>query len=138
TELAKLQRLAAGLPPTPTTAPPAAAPAPPILRPASAPAPREPRIARGAIEAWLSERGLAWIGGSALVIGGAFLVGYAAQHGFFTPPLRIAAATLLWLLLVGAGEAIRRGRLAGFGGHKLAAGVCAGSGAAVLYGTAWA
>ncbi len=119
----------------PIPAPVATTSAPP---PRPAPAPRQPRLARGAIEAWLSERGLAWIGGSALVIGGAFLVGYAAQHGFFNPAMRIAAATVLGFALVGVGEAIRRGQLAGFGGHKLAAAISAGAGAAVLYGTTWA
>ena len=103
---------------------------PPVVTPRRAsrrsPAPRSRR--------WLAERGLAWIGGSALVIGGAFLVGYAAQRGLLHPAMRIIAAILLGFALLGAGEAIRRGRLAGFGGHKLAAAVASGAGASVLYG----
>jgi uncharacterized membrane protein len=118
-------------PAIPPAAPEAAAPheARPSLR---------PTITRAAIEAWVSEKGLAWIGGSALVVGGAFLVGYAVQRGFFTPQMRIAAACMLGVLMLGAGEVIRRRPLAGFGGHKLAAAILTGAGAAVLYGSTWA
>ena len=122
------------------------APAPAIQpTPSPSPPPRpaptrsgDPLLTRASLEKWLAERGLAWIGGSALVIGGGFLVGYAAQQGFFTPGMRIIAAVVLGFALLGAGEAIRRGRLAGFGGHKLAAAVASGAGAAVLYGATWA
>ncbi len=101
-------------------------------------APPEPLFTRASLEKWLAERGLAWIGGSALVIGGAFLVGYAAQQGFFTPGLRILAAVALGLALLGAGDAIRRGRVGGFGGHTLGGAVASGAGASVLYGATWA
>jgi uncharacterized membrane protein len=123
--------------PEPAAANPEPLPEPPRPSPVVTP-PRRPALTRATIETWLAERGLAWIGGSALVIGGAFLVGYAAQAGFFNPAMRIIAAILLGFALVGAGEAIRRGRLAGFGGHKLAAAVASGSGASVLYGAVWA
>jgi uncharacterized membrane protein len=125
--------------PTTVVAPPSppAGPQPPVV-PAPPPPPREPLFTRASLEKWLAERGLAWIGGSALVIGGGFLVGYAAQQGFFNPAMRIIAAVVLGFALLGAGEAIRRGRLAGFGGHKLAAAVASGAGASVLYGATWA
>ena len=109
------------------------APSPPPPRPAPA-----PMVARATFERWVAEKGLAWIGGSALVIGGAFLVGYAAQRGLFTPQMRIGAAALLGLVLLGLGELIRRRKLAGFGGHQLAAAIVSGAGAAMLYGTTWA
>ncbi len=111
-----------------TPAPPQPLPAPPRPPPVATP-PHQHALTRATMEKWLAERGLAWIGGSALVIGGAFLVGYAAQAGFFGPAMRLTAAIALGLALLGAGEAIRRGRLAGFGGHKLAAAVASGSGA---------
>jgi uncharacterized membrane protein len=111
------------------TPPPKPPPIPP--RPA-------PTITRAAFERWVAEKGLAWIGGSALVIGGGFLVGYAAQRGFFTPQMRIAAAAALGLALLFVGELIRRRRLGGFGGHQLAAAIVSGAGAAMLYGTTWA
>ena len=119
---------AAAFTPTPAPALP-----PPPPRPAPAPI-----ITRATCERWLAEKGLAWIGGSALVIGGAFLVGYAAQRGLFTPHMRIGAAAVLGLALLGLGELIRRRRLGGFGGHQLAAAIVSGAGAAMLYGTTWA
>ncbi len=144
-----------------TAAPPVPSPAPDVVAAAGEPAPATaaeaaepvveathfapiappprpppaPLLTRGGVERWLAEKGLAWIGGSALVVGGAFLVGYAAQRGFFTPQLRIIAAAALGLALVGVGELLRRGRLPGFGGeNRLAAGIVTGAGAAVLYG----
>ncbi|HXQ13463.1 MAG TPA: DUF2339 domain-containing protein [Caulobacteraceae bacterium] len=110
-----------------------AAPPPPAPRPP--PTPAAPPLTRATAERWLAEKGLAWIGGSALVIGGAFLVGYAAQRGFFTPLMRVGAATVLGFVLLGAGELIRRRRLAGFGENRLAAAIVTGAGAAMLYGT---
>ncbi|MEJ0066216.1 MAG: DUF2339 domain-containing protein [Caulobacteraceae bacterium] len=97
------------------------APLAPPPRPSRPPPASTP--SRATIERWLAEKGLAWIGGSALVIGGAFLVGYAAQRGFFTPQMRIIAAAALGLALLGVGELIRRRKLAGFGENRLAAGI---------------
>jgi hypothetical protein len=96
------------------------------------------RPARVSLETWLSQNGLAWIGGAALVIGGAFLVGFAAQQGVFTPPVRIASAGLLGGLLLAAGEALRRGLPRRLGPQALPAAIASGAGAAVLYGAAWA
>jgi uncharacterized membrane protein len=107
----------------------------PAPRPRLPQAPPSAPLTRAAAERWLAEKGLAWIGGSALVIGGAFLVGYAAQRGFFTPLMRIIAAAALGFILVGVGELIRRRRLAGFGENGLAAAIVTGAGAAMLYGT---
>ena len=107
-------------------------PAPPAQRPAA------PAITRAAVETWLSEKGLAWIGGSALVIGGALLVGYAVRRGIFTPMLRLAAAAALGVLFGAAGEALRRGRLPGFGRNALVAALASGAAAAILYADAWA
>ena len=105
-------------------------PAPAAL-PASPPAPPGPSVSE-----WLAEHGLAWIGGGALALGGLFLVAYAAQQGVFTPPLRIAAAVVLGALMLGTGEAIRRGRVTGL--HPLAAAMASGAGAATLYAAIWA
>ena len=71
------------------------------------------------------------------MIGAAFLVGYAAQRGFFTPQMRIIAAAGLGFALIGVGELLRRRKLAGFGENPLAAAIVTGAGAAVLYGTTW-
>lgn len=89
--------------------------------------------ARDVIRAWLEQNGLAWAGGAALALGGLFLVTYAAQRGFFTPGLRIAAAVIVGAALLGASEWLKQ-RV----GNPLAAALAAGAGAATLYGAAWA
>ena len=106
----------------------------PLADPEPAPArPPGPSLA-----AWLSENGLAWLGGGGLALGGLFMVTYAAQRGVFTPALRIVAALVLGGGMLAASEWIRRlGRREG-GGHALAAAATAGAGAATLYGAVWA
>lgn len=92
-------------------------------------------MTRESISTWLSENGLAWIGGGGLALGGLLLVGYAAQRGFFTSELRIALAVVLGALMLGASEWILRQAPSIIGGrHLLAAGVSAGAGAVTLYG----
>ena len=90
------------------------------------------------LEAWLSEKGLAWIGGAALVVGGAFLVGFAVQSGFFNPLMRVVSAAVLGGLLIAGGEASRRGWLPGKDANRLVAAIASGAGASMLYGAAWA
>lgn len=120
-------------------------PAPPV-RPAPALA-AEPRAARSqaaaeasraAVAQWLSENGLAWVGGAVLALGGLFLVSYAAQRGVFTPALRIAAAAAVGFLLLGVSEWLRRQAERETRGHRLAAAAAAGAGAATLYAAVWA
>jgi uncharacterized membrane protein len=118
----------------------AVAPAP-AVRPE--PTPVEPRVTppprptgpppRERMRAWLEENGLAWAGGAALALGGLFLVTYAAQRGFFTPALRIAAAVITGLVLLSVSEWLKRKV-----GNPLAAALAAGAAAATLYGAAWA
>lgn len=95
---------------------------------------RKPTKPRQSAAAWLSENGLAWLGGGALALGGLFLVTYAVQRGVFTPQLRLAAAVVVGLVMVAASEAMRRLKR----GNPLAAALAAGAGAATLYGAVWA
>lgn len=112
--------------PEPAPAPPSPLPPPP--RPA-------PTITRESVSTWLSENGLAWIGGGGLALGGLLLVAYAAQRGLFTPELRITLAVLLGAAMLGASEWILRQKPSIAGGrHLLAAAVSAGAGAVTLYG----
>jgi uncharacterized membrane protein len=128
----------------PTAAPPAPSPWDVEDRPAVEPAPSRPLAPAAArrpgvsLSTWLSENGLAWLGGGALALGGALLAAYAAQQGFFTPALRIAAAIVLGFAMLGAGEWIRRQTGAPGGRHALAAAMASGAGAATLYAAVWA
>jgi hypothetical protein len=111
-----------------------------LAEPVSQVAPEEPappaKPSRSAAD-WLSENGLAWIGGGALALGGLFLVAYAAQRGLFGPPMRIGAAVVLGLAALAAGEALRRG-LGGREPNRLVAALTTGAGAAILFGAIWA
>lgn len=86
---------------------------------------------------WISENGLAWIGGGALVLGGLFLVAYAAQRGLFGPPMRVGAGVVLGLSALGAGEMLRRG-VGGREPNRLVAALVTGAGAAILFAAIWA
>lgn len=110
------------------------APAP--IEPVSAALPPRPPRPKISITAWLSEHGLAWLGGGALALGGLFLATYAAQRGVFTPALRITMAVVVGLAMIGASEWLRR--RVSERGRGPAAALLAGAGAATLYGAVWA
>jgi uncharacterized membrane protein len=84
----------------------------------------------------LSEQALAWVGAAGLALGGALLVGFMAQQGILTPPVRLAAATVLGLALLGVSEGVRRKRPDGAG--PMTSALAAGAGAATLYAVIWA
>lgn len=100
--------------------------------------PRMPAASTRSVSDWLSENGLAWIGGGALALGGLLLVAYAAQRGFFTPALRIGAAVILGFTALATGEALRRGAGARLEPNRLVAALTTGAGAATLYAAIWA
>ncbi|MBS0385418.1 MAG: DUF2339 domain-containing protein [Proteobacteria bacterium] len=81
---------------------------------------------------WLSENGLAWLGGGALAIGIVWFLSFAAQQDWFTPGVQLACATVGGLVLLAASEGVRRERSA------LIAALLAAAGALAFYATAWA
>ncbi len=111
----------------------------PSVAPAAAPR-IEPRTYKPlpSLSDWLSENGLAWIGGGALALGGLLLVAYAAQAGVFTPELRILSAGGLGLVTLALGEALRRGVWAKASPNLLVAALTTGAGSAILYAAIWA
>ncbi|MCO5071893.1 MAG: DUF2339 domain-containing protein [Rhizobiaceae bacterium] len=60
------------------------------------------------IETALGTRWAVWVGGLALALGGVFLVRYSIEAGLFGPAARLSMASLFGLLLLVAGEFIRR------------------------------
>ncbi|MET3661331.1 DUF2339 domain-containing protein [Aquamicrobium ahrensii] len=60
------------------------------------------------IETALGTRWAVWVGGVALALGGLFLVRYTIEAGIFGPGARLSMAGLFGLLLVAAGEFVRR------------------------------
>jgi len=103
-----------------------AATSPPVRR-------SEPAFDLGAV---LAEKGLAWLGGGGLVLGGVFLVGYAAQQGLLTPLVRLVLAVALAGAMLLVSEILRR--RPGPRSQPLASAVLAGAGASTLYATLWA
>ncbi len=114
----------------PAEAPPRAEPE----RAAPAPKVKQPR---GRLDQWLAEKGLAWLAGIALAMGAIYLVALAVQSGWFTPPLRIAAALVLGAVILGASEWMRRQGAAKPPGHPLMSALLAGAGMVVLYASVW-
>ncbi|MEA3012278.1 MAG: hypothetical protein QOD42_823 [Sphingomonadales bacterium] len=128
--------------PSPAAAPPAPPPAPaPAVafewKPEPGPAFEEEAHAPaetlgGLFERLVAGRLLIWLGGIALVLAAVFLIRYSIDIGLMTPAARMVAAGLFGLVLIGAGEYARQGRLAD---DPRIAQALAGAGIAVLYAT---
>lgn len=89
----------------------------------------------GLFERLVAGRLLIWIGGIALVVAGIYLIRYSIEIGLVTPALRMIAAALFGLLLLGAGEYARAGKL--LSDDPRIAQALVGAGLAVLYATAY-
>jgi uncharacterized membrane protein len=76
---------------------------------------------------------LIWTGAVALAAGGVFLIRHSIE--LVSPGVRMLMAAVLGLVLIGAGEVARRGRLLS-GDRRIAQGLI-GAGIAVLYATVW-
>jgi uncharacterized membrane protein len=63
---------------------------------------------RPTLETTLGTRWAVWVGGVALALGGIFLVRYSIEAGWFGPAARVTLAVLFGLVLLAAGEAVRR------------------------------
>ncbi len=74
---------------------------------------------------------LIWLGGAALVLGGAFLVKAAVDAGFFGPVMRVASALVAGAAMIGGAQWMRMG---GAPEKSLAPPVLAGAGGATIYG----
>tara|TARA_R110002020_G_scaffold41341_2_gene122053 strand:+ start:2512 stop:5208 length:2697 start_codon:yes stop_codon:yes gene_type:complete len=67
-----------------------------------------PSAARDTFESRLGARWAVWVGGIALAFGGIFLIRYSIESGLLGPAARLTLAVVFGLLLVAAGELIRR------------------------------
>jgi uncharacterized membrane protein len=93
------------------------------------------------IETALGTRWAVWVGGIALALGGLFLIRYTIEAGIFGPGVRLTMAAMLGLVLVAAGEFIRRTGfkvpVQGIAGAYIPA-ILTAAGAFVLFGTVYA
>jgi len=96
-------------PPLPPPTPPEGSPvpsAPPV--PPVAPAAAPPPVRQVSLEERLGARLLVWIASIALALTGAFGVKYSFDQGLFSPTVRVVFGVLFGVVLLGAGEFIRR------------------------------
>jgi uncharacterized membrane protein len=97
--------------------------------------PEQPRETLGGLfERLVAGRMLIWLGGIALVLAAIFLIRYSIEVGLITPAARMVGAGLFGLILLGAGEWARAGRLAD---DPRIAQALVGAGIAVLYATVY-
>ncbi|MDK4714482.1 DUF2339 domain-containing protein [Rhizobium sp. CNPSo 4039] len=64
--------------------------------------------AKESLESTIGARWAVWVGGMALALGGIFMVKYSIESGLLSPGIRLVLAALFGLVLIAAGEVIRR------------------------------
>jgi uncharacterized membrane protein len=67
-----------------------------------------PAKPKQSLESIIAAQWTVWVGGIALALAGVFAVKYSIDQGLFSPAVRLSAAGLFGLLLVAAGEFLRR------------------------------
>ncbi|MCF6274407.1 MAG: DUF2339 domain-containing protein, partial [Robiginitomaculum sp.] len=80
----------------------------PALKQTKPTKPLKPKRAKRSFEEEIGARWAVWVGGIALAFGAIFLLRYTIEAGVFSPAMRIALAALMGVVLLGAGEFLRR------------------------------
>ncbi len=114
---------------------------PPAVAEPAAPATAAKAARQSDVETALGTRWAVWVGGIALALGGLFLIRYTIEAGIFGPGVRLTMAAVLGLVLVAAGEFIRRTGfkvpVQGVAGAYIPA-ILTAAGAFILFGTVYA
>ncbi len=96
---------------------------------------------RESLESRIGARWAVWVGGLALALGGIFMVRYSIEAGVLSPAVRLTLAALFGLVLVAAGEIVRRRgmpiEMAAFR-NAMIPGVLTAAGALTLFGVTYA
>ncbi|QND50019.1 DUF2339 domain-containing protein [Rhizobium lusitanum] len=93
------------------------------------------------LESTIGARWAVWVGGIALAFGGIFMVKYSIESGLLSPGVRLALAALFGLVLVAAGEVIRRRSapvLTNTFQNAMIPGVLTAAGVVALFGSTYA
>ncbi|MBA4797271.1 MAG: DUF2339 domain-containing protein [Rhizobiales bacterium] len=130
---------------------PAPAPAPQQSEPASltdedtmpvaARSSSAPAAPADSLENLLGARWAVWAGGLALALGGVFLVRYSIESGLLGPGVRLTLAAIFGLLLIAAGELVRRKALPkadALYANAMVPGILTAAGAVSLFGAIYA
>lgn len=108
----------------------------PVPQPAAAQA-----RTRENLESYLGARWPVWVGGVALAFGGIFLVRYSIEAGLLGPAARLTLACLFGLVLLVAGEIVRRRAMPQISerySHAMIPGALTAAGAVTLLGAIYA
>lgn len=107
--------------------------------PAATPAPAKPAVRKPDMEQALASRWFVWIGGVAIAIGGLLFVKYAYDNGLISPTLQIVLGLLAGVVLVGAGELVRRKTMTAAEGQvSYVPAALSASGLAILFASIYA
>lgn len=68
-----------------------------------------PAKPKESFESRIGARWAVWVGGIALALGGIFMVKYSIEAGLLSPAVRLSLAAVFGLVLIAAGEVVRRG-----------------------------
>ncbi|MDO9417507.1 DUF2339 domain-containing protein [Pararhizobium sp.] len=112
----------------------------PVPRPALAAA-QKSTATRESLESRLGARWAVWVGGLALALGGVFMVKYSIESGLLSPAVRLAFAAIFGLVLVVAGEVVRRRavpEIASDFRNAMIPGILTAAGALTLFGVVYA
>ncbi|MDZ7871987.1 MAG: DUF2339 domain-containing protein [Rhizobium sp.] len=93
------------------------------------------------LENLLGARWAVWAGGLALALGGVFLVRYSIESGLLGPGVRLTLAALFGLVLIAAGELVRRKALPkaeALYANAMVPGILTAAGAVSLFGAIYA
>lgn len=102
---------------------------------------REASQPRESLESTIGARWAVWVGGIALALGGIFMVKYSIESGLLSPGVRLVLAAIFGLILVAAGEVIRRRSAPVLGNafqNAMIPGVLTAAGVVALFGSTYA
>ncbi|SIP92069.1 Uncharacterized membrane protein [Rhizobium sp. RU20A] len=100
----------------------------------------QPR-ATATLESTLGARWAVWVGGFALALGGIFMVKYSIDAGLLSPAVRLTLAALFGLVLMAAGEIVRRRAVPAIASeyeNAMIPGILTAAGAVTLFAVAYA
>ena len=102
---------------------------------------REAAQPRESLESTIGARWAVWVGGIALALGGIFMVKYSIESGLLSPGVRLMLAAIFGLILVAAGDVIRRRSAPVLGNafqNAMIPGVLTAAGVVALFGSTYA
>lgn len=100
-----------------------------------------PAQAKESLESTIGARWAVWVGGIALALGGIFMVKYSIESGLLSPGVRLVLAALFGLVLIAAGEVIRRRDITTLNTafqNAMVPGVLTAAGVVALFGSTYA